>query len=96
MVERVTQTVAFALPEPIVPAYVPDPLLILAARLGDDAAEVRSRVAAVAGVGDLAWRGTAATLYRDRIAERALAVRAAADVLDDLAAAVGRLAVGAG
>ena len=96
MVGRVTQTVALTLPELVVPAVVPASLLALAGLLRDDSDEIRGRVAAVAGAGDIAWRGAAADLYRDRIAERALAVRAAADVLDDLAAAVGRLAMGAG
>jgi uncharacterized protein YukE len=78
---------------PVVLAAVRTDLAAIAGRLREDSAEVRGRAAAVAAAGDIAWRGRAAALFRLETGERALAVRATAEVLDDLAAAVERLAV---
>lgn len=81
---------------PAILAGVRTDLVALAGHLREDSAEVRGRAAAVAAAGDIAWRGRAAALFRLETRERALAVRAAAEVLEDLAAAVDRLAVAVG
>lgn len=66
----------------------PHEIRALATRLRADAEQLRQLAARVGRARDVAWRSRAAALYRDRVGERAHALRRSAQRLDEAAGRV--------
>jgi hypothetical protein len=66
----------------------PQQIRAVAARLRADAEQLRRLARRVGLAGDVAWRSRAATLFRERVATRAHALRRAAGELDEAAGRV--------
>jgi uncharacterized protein YukE len=60
----------------------------LAVRVGSLADQVRAAGARVATASSVQWRSSAAAAFRARLAEQAVAVRRAAEAVDDVAEAL--------
>ena len=63
----------------------PQQIRALAARLRADAERLRQLAKRVAATREVAWRSRAASLFRERVAERAHALRCSAGALDEAA-----------
>ena len=63
----------------------PQQIRTLAARLHADADRLRQLVRRVAVAREVAWRSRAATLFRERVGERAHALQRSAEALDEAA-----------
>jgi hypothetical protein len=63
----------------------PEQIRVAAARLRAESEQVRRLARRVLGTGEVAWQSPAATVFRERVAERAHALQRSARTLDEAA-----------